>query len=89
MKNKKTKKILIILSIILAFAVGIIAGNVLSKVKLGETASTSTTTQITEVTVGTQIIENTLTSSGEILSSGIEKLELSTSKYFKIYRSTK
>lgn len=33
--------------------------------------------------MGTQTIENTLTSSGEMLSGGTEKLELSTSKYFK------
>lgn len=45
MKNKKTKKILIVLSIILAFAIGIIAGNLLSKIRIGE-EETAQTTQI-------------------------------------------
>lgn len=83
MKNKKTKKILIVIFVIAVFIVGIILGNIMSKIKINQTESTETTTQITEIEVGTQTIENTLTSSGEMLSGGTEKLELSTSKYFK------
>ena len=82
MKNKKVKKFLIILLIIVVFIGGIIVGNIMSKIRINETESTQTT-QITEVEVGTQTIENTLTSSGQMLSGGTEKLSLSTSKYFE------
>lgn len=82
MKSKKTKKFLIVLLIILVFIGGFFIGNVMSKIKLNDDETTQTT-QIKEVEVGTQTIETTLTSSGEILSGGTEKLELSTSKYFK------
>lgn len=82
MKNKKAKKFLAILLIIVVFIGGILVGNIMSKVKISE-GTTTQTTQITEVEVGTQTIENTLTSPGEMLSGGTEKLSLSTSRYFK------
>lgn len=47
------------------------------------TDTSSTTTTIEEVTVGTQTIKKTLTSSGEIASANTEQLELSTSYYFE------
>lgn len=83
MKNKKGKKFLIVVLVIAVFVVGIILGNIISKVRINQGVTTETSTQIREVEVGTQTIENTLTSSGEMLSGGTEKLELSTSKYFK------
>ena len=82
MKNKKLRKILIIILIIIVFVGGIFAGKAIEARKYSEDES-STTTQISETTVSTQTIENTLTSSGEISSSETEKLDLSTSKYFK------
>ena len=82
MKKKKYKNILIIILMIIVFVSGIAVGNVISNSKKIETNS-ETTTEIIEVEVGTQTIENTLTSSGEMLSSGTEKIELSTSKYFE------
>lgn len=83
MKNKKVKKFLIVVLVIAVFVAGIIIGNIMSKMRVNQGETTETSTQITEVEVGTQTIENTLTSSGEMLSGGTEKLELSTSKYFK------
>ena len=82
MKNKKLRKILIIILIIIVFVGGIFAGKAIEARKYSEDES-STNTQISETTVSTQTIENTLTSSGEISSSETEKLDLSTSKYFK------
>lgn len=82
MKNKKLRKILIIILIIIVFIGGIFAGKAIEARKYSEDGN-STTTQISETTVSTQTIENTLTSSGEISSSETEKLDLGTSKYFK------
>lgn len=48
-----------------------------------ESESSGSTTKITEVTVGTQTIENTLSSSGQISSNLEEVLELNTYRYFK------
>ena len=83
MKSKKSKKVLLILLIIIVFIAGIFIGKVFNKSQSGLTQEITQTTQIVEVEVGMQTIENTLTSSGEILSSSTEQLELSTSKYFK------
>lgn len=83
MKNKKTKRIFIVLAIIIVFVLGIAIGNVIAQNKGNKVETDSKTTQVVEKEVGKQTIENTLTSSGEITSSGTEKLELSTSKYFK------
>lgn len=83
MKNKKLKKVLVIVGVILIFVIGIIVGRVWNQISMNYAKNESTTTtQIVEKQVGTQTIENTLTSSGEVSSSGTEKLELSTSKYF-------
>lgn len=82
MKNKKSKKFLITLLVIVVFVAGIFIGKVFSKNKQSNEQSTETTTQIVEVEVGTQTLENTLTSSGEISASSTEKISLSTSKYF-------
>ena len=82
MKNKKLRKLLIIILIIIVFVGGIFAGKAIEARKYSEDGS-ETSTQISETTVSTQTIENTLTSSGEVTSSETEKLDLSTSKYFK------
>lgn len=85
MKNRKNKKILLTLLIIIVFIIGIFIGRIWMKNKdenLGEDTS-KITTQIVEVQVGTQTIENTLSSSGEIATSDTEQISLSTSKYFK------
>ena len=83
MKNKKVKRVLVVLGIILVFVVGIVIGNLTSKLRLSTDFETETTTQITEVEVGTQTIENTLTSSGQMLSSSTENLSLTTTRYFE------
>lgn len=79
-KNIKKKVICIIFTIILiilSFFLGRQNG-------ITEASNTSnTTTTITEVTVGTQTIQKTLTSSGQIEVAETEKISLSTSKYFK------
>lgn len=78
--KKKLKKILLI--IILMAIVGTATFLIGRQIGLNtDTSSTSTT--IEEVTVGTQNIKKTLTSSGEIKSSNTEKLSLSTSYYFE------
>ena len=77
---KKVKKVLFI--ILLMAIVGTITFFIGRQIGLNtDTSSTSTT--IEEVVVGTQTIKKTLTSSGEIKSSSTEKLELSTSYYFE------
>ena len=77
---KKIKKALFI--IILMAIVGIITFFVGRQIGLNTDTSTTATT-IEEVSVGTQTIKKTLTSSGEIKSSSTEKLELSTTYYFE------
>lgn len=47
------------------------------------TDTSATTTTIENVTVGTQTIKKTITSSGEIETTNTEKLEISTTKYFE------
>lgn len=83
MKNKKSKKILLILIIIAIFIIGIFLGKTIFKNQENIKQNSETTTQIVEKQVSTQTIENTLTSSGEIAASSTDKLSLSTSKYFK------
>lgn len=85
MKNEKHKKILSIFALILVFAIGILVENTIAKHTANKQAeeSMTQTTQIVEKTVGTQTIENTLSSSGEVSYSDTEKLELKTTKYFK------
>ena len=85
MKKGKVKKILKIILIIAIFVIGILVGRFTgnNRISTKQTTGTTTTTQTVEVTVGTQTIENTLTSSGQVIASDTEKLELSTSKYFK------
>lgn len=80
---KKTgKKILtIILSIILVIIIFFI-GMQLGISKANSEKST-TTTKVSEISVETQTIKNTLTSSGQISSLETEKIYPSTSKYFK------
>lgn len=83
MKNKKVRRILLVIVMVIIFIIGIFVGSTVSKTNVNQTSDTETTTQIVEVEVGTQTIENTLTSSGEIASSGSETLSLDTSKYFE------
>lgn len=77
---KKLKKVLFI--ILLMAIVGTITFFVGRQIGLNTDTSTTSTT-IEEVSVGTQTIKKTLTSSGEIKSSSTEKLQLSTSYYFE------
>lgn len=79
-KTNKVKKVLLI--IVLMAVVGTTTFVIGRQIGLNTDTSTTNTT-IEEVTVGTQTIKKTLTSSGEIKSAGTEKLELSTSYYFK------
>lgn len=84
MKNKKSKKILYIAIIIIVFSLGIFVGKFSgAQNKMMDFESTEKTSNTVTKEVGTQTIENTLTSAGEIASSDTEKLELSTSKYFE------
>ena len=83
MKSKKTKKVIIAIIMVVIFILGILVGNLIEKNKENEIVNEEETTRIVEVEVGTQTIENTLTSSGEIKSSGTENLELDTTKYFQ------
>lgn len=83
MKNKKVKRVLLVIGIILVFVIGFIIGNLTSRLRLNNNFEIETTTQITEVEVGTQTIENTLTSSGQMLSSSTDNLSLTTTRYFK------
>lgn len=82
-KKKMGKKALIVngLVLILIFVVAMIIA--MGKNHSNATGNTTITSQIVEVQVGRQTIEKTLTSSGQITSSGTEKLSLSTTKYFK------
>lgn len=77
---KKIKKLLAI--IVLMAIVGTITFFVGKQIGLNTDTSSASTT-IEEVTVGTQTIKKTLTSSGEIKSANTEKLELSTSYYYE------
>lgn len=77
MKKKNNKIVLIIL--ILIIIVETIAIYVLATRK---EETSNTTTKITEEEVSTQTIENTLTASGEVTTSNVEKLYPNTNKYF-------
>lgn len=82
-KNKKVKILLIVVAIVLILLLGVVIGRITSSNPMKNlNREESTTSQIVEVEVGTQTIENTLTSSGEISSSESEKLSLTTSYYF-------
>ena len=60
MKNKKSKKILLILIIIAIFIIGIFLGKTIFKNQENIKQNSETTTQIVEKQVSTQTIENTL-----------------------------
>ncbi len=77
---KKAKKILLI--IILISIVGTATFFIGKQIGLN-TDKSSTNTTIEDITVGTQTIKKTLTSSGEIKSANVEKLSLSTTNYFE------
>jgi HlyD family secretion protein len=77
--SKKIKKF--IPTIILVLVVGITSFYIGRQIGLN-TDTSSTNTEIKDVTVEKQTIKKTLTSSGEIISSNTEKLSLSTSYYF-------
>lgn len=83
MKSKKLKRVLLVLGIILIFIIGFIIGNLTSRLRQNSNLETETTTQIREIEVETQTIENTLTSSGQMLSSSTDNLSLATTRYFK------
>lgn len=74
---KKALSIIILMAI-----VGTITFFIGKQIGLNTDTSSESIT-IEEVTVGTQTIKNTLTSSGEIQSANIDKLELDTSKYYE------
>lgn len=73
------KKILLIIFIILLIGGSFVVGR---QVGLN-TEDSKTTTIVKEETVGTQNIKKTLTGSGEVFAKTTEKLELTTSYYFK------
>ncbi len=82
MKKKSIRKkiiftVILIVILIVMFLIGMEYG--ISKASNQET----TVTNISEITVETQTIKKTLTSSGQISSASTEKLELDTSKYFE------
>lgn len=77
---KRIKKAIII--IILVAGVGTTTFFVGRQIGLN-TDTSSTNTTIEEVTVGTQNIKKTLTSSGKIKTANTEKLAISTSYYFE------
>ncbi len=82
MKKKSIRKkiiftVILIVTLIVMFLIGMEYG--ISKASNQET----TITNISEITVETQTIKKTLTSSGQISSASTEKLELDTSKYFE------
>ncbi len=78
--KKKIKNILLIM--VLMAIVGTITFFIGRQIGLNTDTSTTSTT-IEEVTVSTQTIKKTLTSSGEIKTANTEILELSTSYYFE------
>ena len=73
------KKILLIILVLLLIGGSFVVGR---QVGLN-TEDSKTRTIIKEETVGKQDIKKTLTSSGEVQAKTTEKLELSTSYYFK------
>lgn len=81
MKKNIKKKVIYIIFIIILIILSFFLGRQNGITEASN--ANNTTTTITEVTVGTQTIQKTLTSSGQISSAEIEKLSLSTSKYFK------
>ena len=84
MKSKKSKKIFLLIAIIIVFILGIIVGKFTSGNKMRNfNKSSDGTSETVEKEVSTQTIENTLTSAGEIASSSTEKLTPSTTKYFQ------
>ena len=83
MKEGKKKKAIITLVVIGVFIIGFVGGNIFSKIDFTKSGEEEATTEIVEVEVGTQTIENTLSSSGEVSYSSTTTLNLSTSKYFK------
>lgn len=82
MKKKKSKAIWVILLLIILLA-GIVYFYFNQTEATDATMTQSTSTTVKEVTVGTQTITKTLTSSGEIASNLTETLELNTYRYFK------
>ena len=84
MKNKKIRKILLIALIIIIFAVGIVVGRMTGNSnKMKNFDKMNSESDTTEEEVGTQTIENTLTSAGEIAAGSTEQLDLTTTYYFK------
>lgn len=81
MKKNVKKKVICIIFIVILIILSFFLGRQNGISKAANT--TNTTTTISEVTVGTQTIQKTLTSSGQINPAETEKLSLSTSKYFK------
>lgn len=77
---KKVKKLVTI--IILMAIVGTVTFFIGKQIGLNTDIS-SVNVNVEEVTVGTKTINKTLTSSGEIKSASVEKLELSTSYYYE------
>lgn len=80
MKKDKKKKYIVI-AIITIIIVGIAIAIIINKNKSTSSESTSSST-IVEKQVTTQNIQKTLTGSGQITTSGTEKLTLTTTKYF-------
>ncbi len=77
--NKKTKYIIISGTILVIIIASVIATIIVNKNK---TTQSSSSTSVVEKQVSTQTIQKTLTGSGQITTSGTEKLSLTTTKYF-------
>lgn len=82
MKRKRNKAIwlFVILILVIGMVLLYLSQNKTTKAVEGENRAT---TKVTEVTVGAQTIENTISSSGQISSNETENLELNTYRYFK------
>lgn len=83
-KQKMSKKAIItnVLVLIVIFILAMLVA--MGKSNSQATSTTNVTSQMIETQVGTQTIEKTLTGSGQVESSGTEKLSLTTTKYFKM-----
>lgn len=86
MKKKNFKKVILKIAILIVVLVlGIVIGKNINNAKFKMDTSSSKTTSTSEVVsveVGTQDIQNTISSSGEVATSATEKVYLTSGKYF-------
>lgn len=83
MKKKNFKKVIFkIIILIVVLVVGILIGKNINLGAVNASTTSETTSEVVSVDVGTQDIQNTITSSGEITASETEKVYLTSGKYF-------